>query len=65
MRTLVVDTTTSVRTAGSALDQLWLSATAADVTDVIVHGEQIVAAGRHRLGDVAALLQTAIEGTRA
>jgi len=61
----VAVSTTSVRTAGSALDQLWMSATATDVTDVIVHGEQVVTAGQHRLGDVAALLQTAIEGTHA
>jgi len=61
----VAVSTTTVRTAGSALEQLWLSATAADVTDVVVHGERVVTAGTHRLGDVAALLQTAIEGTRA
>jgi len=61
----VAVSTTSVRTVGSALDQLWMSATATDVTDVIVHGEQVVTAGQHRLGDVAALLKTAIERTRA
>ena len=50
----------TVRTAGSDPAQILLTATAADVTTVIRGGETIVAAGRHRLGDVARLLQDAI-----
>lgn len=61
---LVAVSTTSVRTTGSTIDQVWMSATAADVTDVIVHGEVIVTGGTHRLGDVAALLTAAIERIR-
>ena len=62
---LVAVDTASVRTAGASLDQLWLAATSADVTDVIVHGVPRVTARRHLLGDVATLLATAIERTRA
>jgi len=62
---LVAIDTASVRTAGASLDQLWLAATAADVTDVVVHGVQRVTARGHVLGDVAARLSTAIERTRA
>ncbi len=50
----------SPRTAGARLDQLWLAASAADVTDVVVAGEQVVTGGRHRLGDVGGLLAAAI-----
>ncbi|GAA3632310.1 formimidoylglutamate deiminase [Kineosporia mesophila] len=50
----------SVRTAGTRPDQVALSATAPDVDTVIVGGEVVVSAGRHRLGDVGALLQTAL-----
>jgi formiminoglutamate deiminase len=50
----------SPRTAGARLDQLHLAASAADVTDVVVAGDRIVTAGRHRLGDVGALLAAAI-----
>jgi len=52
--------TGSTRTAGAALDQLWLSASAADVTDVVVGGTRVVTAGTHRLGDVGAALGDAI-----
>jgi cytosine/adenosine deaminase-related metal-dependent hydrolase len=57
---LVSVRTDSPRTAGAALDQLWLAASAADVTDVIVAGRHVVDAGRHPLGDVGAQLNDAI-----
>jgi formiminoglutamate deiminase len=50
----------STRTAGARLDQAWLAASAADVTDVVVGGRRIVEAGAHPLGDVGALLAEAI-----
>ncbi|MEP6843399.1 MAG: amidohydrolase family protein, partial [Pseudolysinimonas sp.] len=50
----------SPRTAGAALDQLWLAASAADVTDVVVAGERVVTGGAHRAGDVGATLADAI-----
>jgi hypothetical protein len=37
------------------------AAIAADVDTVLADGRVVVAAGRHRLGDVAALLSEAIE----
>lgn len=49
--------TDSIRTVGSALEQVPLTASATDVTDVVVGGEHVVADGVHRLGDVATLLQ--------
>lgn len=55
----------SVRTAGAREDQVWLAATASDVTDVVVGGRAVVVAGRHRLGDVAALLSDALARVRA
>jgi cytosine/adenosine deaminase-related metal-dependent hydrolase len=51
----------SVRTAGTDPDQVLLAASAADVDTVLVDGETIVTGGRHRLGDVAALLSAAID----
>ena len=57
---LVTLGTGSPRTAGAALDQLWLAASAADVTDVVVGGTRVVTAGSHRLGDVGAALADAI-----
>lgn len=57
---LVSVRTTSVRTAGAELSQLVLAASAADVTDTVVGGEHVVRDGRHRLGDVGALLADAI-----
>ena len=48
------------RTAGSAPDQVVLTATAADVRTVLVDGEVVVRDGRHRLGDVGRLLVEAI-----
>ncbi len=62
---LVAVDTRSTRTAGGRLDQLWLAATAADVTHVVVDGHEIVAEGRHRLGDVGGLLVDAMEGLHA
>lgn len=57
---LVTVLTDSPRTAGVALDQLWLAASAADVTDVVVAGERVVTGGAHRAGDVGAALADAI-----
>src|SRR5450631_3020084 len=51
----------SRRTAGSAPEQIMLSASGADVDTVIVDGRMVVASGRHALGDVGALLQKAIQ----
>ncbi len=54
----------SPRTAGSEPAQVFHSATAADVTDVVVGGEPVVTAGSHRLGDVGRLLTDAIGAVR-
>ena len=51
----------SRRTAGSAPQQIILSATGADVDTVIADGRTVVAGGEHRLGHVGTLLQKAIE----
>ncbi len=51
----------SARTAGSAPEQIMLSASAADVDTVIVDGRTVVAGGQHLLGDVGMLLQKAIQ----
>ena len=50
----------SVRTAGVDPTQIVLAATAADVDTVVIDGEVVVSGGRHRLGDVGALLHNAI-----
>ena len=50
----------SPRTAGAQPDQILLAATAADVTDVLNAGRPVVRDGAHRLGDVGALLASAI-----
>ncbi len=55
----------SVRTAGGAdtdaVERVVFAATAADVTDVVVAGRRVVAAGEHLLlGDVGALLDRAV-----
>jgi formiminoglutamate deiminase len=55
----------SPRTAGSAPDQVVLTATAADVRTLLVDGQVVVQDGRHRLGDVGRLLQAAIAPLRA
>ncbi|WP_436492022.1 formimidoylglutamate deiminase [Actinokineospora sp. HUAS TT18] len=52
----------TVRTAGCLPSQVMLAATASDVDTVVVGGEVIVREGRHRLGDVGAMLGEAIEG---
>jgi formiminoglutamate deiminase len=51
----------TVRTAGAVAEQAILAASAADVDTVVVDGSVVVSGGRHRLGDVAALLGDAIE----
>jgi cytosine/adenosine deaminase-related metal-dependent hydrolase len=51
----------SVRTAGCEPAQILFAAGAADVHTVLVDGREVVAAGRHVLGDVGALLTDAIE----
>jgi len=51
----------SRRTAGSAPEQVMLSAGAADVDTVIVDGRTVVTGGGHLLGNVGALLQKAIQ----
>ncbi len=48
------------RTAGVDPAQVLLAASADDVDTVVADGRTIVTGGRHRLGDVAALLQAAI-----
>ena len=52
----------SVRSSGidDPLDALMFAASAADVTDVVVCGTQVVQSGRHLLVDVAAELEAAI-----
>lgn len=57
---LVTVRTATPRTAGAALDQLWLAASAADVAHVVVDGVAVVAGGRSRGGDVGARLSAAI-----
>ena len=57
---LVAVRTDTVRTAGSALDQLVLVASAADVDTVMVDGAVVVSGGVHVLGDVARLLAESI-----
>ncbi|MHA7277550.1 formimidoylglutamate deiminase [Arthrobacter sp. Hz1] len=53
----------SLRTAGSAPGQLPLTATAADVTAVVIAGRLIARNGHHlTLGDPAVLLTAALEG---
>ncbi|HEX6337253.1 MAG TPA: formimidoylglutamate deiminase [Jiangellaceae bacterium] len=48
------------RTAGSRPEQVVMAATAADIDTVVVGGRQVVRQGRHLLGDVGALLESAI-----
>lgn len=58
---LVAIRTDTARTSGSDPAQILLVATAADVDTVIVDGTPVVSGGRHRLGDIAALLREAID----
>ena len=53
------------RTAGCGPDQILYAATGADVTDVVTAGEPVVRGRAHRLGDVGALLRSAISPLRA
>lgn len=55
----------SVRTAGVRPDQIPMAASAADVTDVVVAGEQVVRGREHRLGDVAEMMGAAIAAVDA
>jgi formiminoglutamate deiminase len=57
---LVVVGTSTPRTAGAEAEQLWLAATSADVTTVIVGGVVRVSAGEYLGGDVGAMLEDAI-----
>jgi cytosine/adenosine deaminase-related metal-dependent hydrolase len=58
---IVAVASASVRTAGSAPDQLPMTATAADVSAVVINGELVVEDGVHlRLGSPAKLLTAAI-----
>jgi formiminoglutamate deiminase len=50
----------TVRTAGVAPEQVLMSATSGDVATVIRDGEVIVEDGRHRIGNVARMLDAAI-----
>ena len=50
----------SPRTAGAGLQGVLYAATSADLTDVVVGGSHVVRDGRHRIGDVGALLREAI-----
>ena len=54
----------SVRTGGADPTQVLYAATAADVDTVLVDGRPVVEGGAHRLGDVGALLTTAIGALR-
>lgn len=51
----------TVRTAGADPAQILLVASASDVDTVVVDGTVVVQDGRHRLGDVGAMLSEAIE----
>jgi len=54
----------SPRTAGAGSHGVLYAATAADVTDVVVGGEQVVRDGLHRAGDVGKMLVDAIAAVR-
>jgi formiminoglutamate deiminase len=54
----------SPRTAGAGAHGVLYAATAADVTDVVVGGEQVVRDGVHRAGDVGKMLVDAISAVR-
>lgn len=59
---LVAVSTGSARTAGSKPQQLPLSATAADVTSVVINGELVASDGvHHRLGAPGSLLTAALK----
>jgi formiminoglutamate deiminase len=50
----------SPRTAGADPSSVMLAAGAADIDTVLVDGQVVVSGGRHRIGDVGALLSAAI-----
>ncbi|MBV9921438.1 MAG: formimidoylglutamate deiminase, partial [Pseudonocardia sp.] len=54
----------TVRTAGADPAQILFAATAADVDTVLVDGNPVVEDGVHRIGDVGALLASAIAALR-
>ncbi|MGY1666372.1 formimidoylglutamate deiminase [Geodermatophilus sp. SYSU D00696] len=58
---LVVLCTDTVGTAGALPEQVLLVASRADVDTVYVDGVPVVQGGRHRLGDVGALLTAAVD----
>jgi formiminoglutamate deiminase len=60
----VVVRTDTVNTAGAKAGQILYSATRSDVDTVVVGGQVVVESGRHRLGDVAALLGKALSAVR-
>ena len=60
----VVVRTDTVNTAGAKAGQILYSATRNDVDTVVVGGQVVVEAGRHRLGDVAAMLGKALSDVR-
>jgi formiminoglutamate deiminase len=60
----VVVRTDTVNTIGSRAGQVLYSATRSDVDTVVVAGRPIVQAGRHHLGDTAALLGKALADVR-
>jgi formiminoglutamate deiminase len=60
----VVVRTDTVNTAGAKAGQILYSATRSDVDTVVVGGQVVVESGRHRLGDVAALLGKALSDVR-
>jgi formiminoglutamate deiminase len=60
----VVVRTDTVNTAGAKAGQILYSATRSDVDTVVVGGQVVVEAGRHRLGDGAAMLGKALSDVR-
>lgn len=50
----------SVRTAGSEPAQAIMTATSADVRTVVIGGREIVNEGRHEIGDVARMMEKAV-----
>jgi formiminoglutamate deiminase len=60
----VVVRTDTVNTAGAKAGQILYSATRSDVDTVVVGGQVVVESGRHRLGDVAAMLGKALSDVR-
>jgi cytosine/adenosine deaminase-related metal-dependent hydrolase len=54
----------TVGTVGSKAGQVLYSASRTDVDTVVVGGRVVVEGGRHRLGDVAALLGSSLSAVR-